>query len=148
MNKQQDIEQLVGTIWQLRKLIEKSSNISHEEKAWTMMQYAALKFFNKSRESTVGELASHLKISKSSATQLIERLEKTDLVKRAHDKTDKRIVRLTLTVSGSQRILELKKKYLEKMGKIFSKVPENDLQELVRIHKELIGTLQKEEIKL
>jgi DNA-binding MarR family transcriptional regulator len=148
MSKQQYIEQFVSTISQLRRLLESTSHVSHLEKAATIMQYSALKFFKNSKDNTVGDLAKHLKLSKSSATQLIERLEKTGLVRRTHDQHDRRIVRLTVTAEGLQRIVELKKKYLEKMGKIFSNVPDNDLQELVRIHKELIETLQKEDIKL
>ncbi len=145
MSKQQYIEQFVSTISQLRKLLETTSHVSHVEKAWTIMQYSALKFFKNNKDSTVGDLAKYLKISKSSATQLIERLEKTGLVRRTHDQHDRRIVRLTVTAEGLQKITELKKTYLEKMGKIFSNVPDNDLQELIRIHKELIQSLQKEE---
>jgi len=37
----------------------------------------------------------------------------------------------------------LKKRFIEKIGKILSKVPDKDLIELIRIHTELIETLQK-----
>jgi DNA-binding MarR family transcriptional regulator len=147
MTKQQYIEQLFNTMGQLRKLLESQAQESHEERAATMMQYAALKSLKGNEKSTVGDIAVQLKLSKSSATQLIERLVKADLVERFHDQKDRRIVRVAITSAGEQKMLELRKKFIHKMSKIFSKIPDADLKKLVRIHANLITTLQKEQNK-
>jgi DNA-binding MarR family transcriptional regulator len=144
MTKQQYIEQLFNTLGQLKKLLENHSHISHEDRAATIMQYSALKFLSNTKNSTVGDLAKYLNLSKSSSTQLIERLVKCGLVKRIDDQLDRRIVHVTITPEGEQHILALKKKYLERIGKIFSKIPDADLKELIRIHTDLINTLQKD----
>ena len=143
-NKQLYIEQLFSTMSQLKKLMENQTQESHEEKTATIMQYSALKFLALHNKTTVGDLGNHLKLSKSSATQLIERLVKTGYVERIHDEQDRRIVRLTISPSGELYIIELKKKFMDKMGSIFSKVPDDDLKELIRIHTNLIESLQKE----
>ena len=147
MNKQQYIEQLFSTMGQIRKLLESQAQESHEERTATIMQFSALKYLRDHKHSTVGDVAMQLKLSKSSATQLIERLVKADLVERVDDTEDRRIVRIVITSAGEQKFIELKKKFIAKMGKIFSKIPDEDLQELIRIHTNLIATLQKEQNK-
>ena len=145
MNKQYYIEQLFNTFGQLHKFLDAQTQESHDERIATFMQFSALKFLIEKNLSTVGDIAGQLKLSKSSATQLIERLVKAKLVKRMDDQKDRRIVRLTITLAGEREIINLKKKFIAKMSKILSKIPEQDLRELVRIHINLIDTLQKEQ---
>ncbi len=145
MDKQQYIEQLFNSMGQIRKLLENQTQESHEEKTATIMQYSALKFLKSTENSTVGDIGGHLKLSKSSATQLIERLVKADLVERFDDQKDRRIVHIVITPAGKQKIIDLKKKFMDKMSKIFSKIPDEDLKELTRIHSNLVETLQKEQ---
>lgn len=52
---------------------------------------------------TMGELAESLGVALSTATQIVERIEKRGLVQRAHGDTgDRRVVRLSLTASGRE----------------------------------------------
>lgn len=145
MNKQLYVEQLFEVMSQLKKLIQNQTHESHEEKASTIMQYSALKFLKNSKNSTVGDIAAKLKLSKSSATQLIERLAKAELVHRVHDANDLRVIHLILTPAGEHTIAEMKKKFISKISKVLSKIPDEDLKELTRIHSNLIETLQKEQ---
>lgn len=147
MNKQQNIEQLFNTMGQLRKLLESEAQESHEEKAATIMQYSALKYLSTNGNCTVGTLAAYLRLSKSSATQLIERLEKSGFAERVDDKNDRRVVHVVVTKSGKEQLSELKRKFMDRVSRLFSKIPAQDLQELIRIHTELIETLKKEKTK-
>ncbi len=53
------------------------------------------------RRLTMGELAEALGVALSTATQIVERIEKRGLVQRAHgDPDDRRVVRLALTQQG------------------------------------------------
>ena len=144
MTKRRYVEELLNTMGQLRKLIESQSQESHVERAATIMQFSALKFLKDSTHCTVGDLGDHMKLSKSSATQLIERLAKAGLVNRTHDRKDRRIVHVTITPAGEQKIIDLKTKFMDKIGKILSKIPDEDLKELARIHANLVETLQKD----
>lgn len=145
MNKQKYLEQLFNTMSQLRKLLENQAQESHEDRTATMMQFSALKFLKDNKNSTVGDIAGHLRLSKSSATQLIERLVKVKLVQRIDDQEDRRLVRLVITSNGEQEIVNLRKRFMDKMSKIFTNVPDEDLKELVRIHTKLIETLQNKQ---
>jgi DNA-binding MarR family transcriptional regulator len=118
---------------------------THEEKTATMLQLMALQFLKEQSNGTVSDLANFLKLSKSSATQLIERLVEANLIERIHDRKDRRIIRLVITENGEKEFIALQKKLMEKMQKIFSKIPAKDLRELIRIYTNLIGTLKKEQ---
>jgi DNA-binding MarR family transcriptional regulator len=144
MNRQIYIEQLFNTMGQLRKVLESRAQMIKDEKTATIMQYSALKFLKLNKNSTVSNLAIYLRLSKSSATQLVERLVKVNLVERGPDKNDRRIIHLTITSEGEQKIIELRKKFINKMKKIFSKIPEEDLKELIRIHTNLIEAIREE----
>lgn len=140
-----DIEELFETMVQFGKIMSKEDpSVSHEKKAATMLQFSALKFVQANKDAAVNELGTTLHLSKSSATQLIERLVKTGLTTRTADQNDRRIIRLSLTSKGEKEIIKMKNRILEKIEKIFSYLPEQDIKELVRIHKTLIGNFEKE----
>lgn len=140
-----EIEQLFSTMMQLGKLMSQHAQESHEEKTATILQFSALNFLIEQPNGTVSELANFLKLSKSSATQLVERLVKAEFVKRVDDDVDRRIIRLTITTSGMDESNRLKEKIIEKMNKIFSKIPKEDIHELIRIHIKLIESLKKQD---
>lgn len=142
MNKNQTIETLFDSMSQLKKLLLQHSIESAEERTATLMQYSALKYLTTTAKSTVGDIARHLHLSKSSATQLVERLEKMGLLTRIHDTTDRRVVQLTITAKGQEAAANLRRKFIDKMSKLFAKIPSKDLQELIRIHTILINVLQ------
>ncbi len=135
-------EQFFSTLTQLKRVVSQQVYESHEEKVATMLQFSALNFLKDKSEVNVGDLAKFLQLSKSSATQLIERLVKMGLVKRINDRQDRRIIRLTITSKGEDEFIVLKTKLKEKMNRFLSKIPEKDIKELIRIHANLIETLK------
>lgn len=145
MNTTSDIEQLFGAMMQLGKLMSHQTHEAHEEKVATMLQFEALNFVKDQPNSTVSDLARFMQISKSSATQMVERLVKAGLVKRLADNYDRRITRLIITPLGEKEYGVLHEKMLGKMKVFVSKIPPQDLKELIRIHTELIEALKKEQ---
>lgn len=143
MTKNKDIEGLFNTMMQFGKLITQQAKESHEERNATMLQFAALSLLKGKPYQPIGDLADCLKLSKSSTTQLIERLVHAGFVKRDSDREDLRITRIVLTPTGESEIIQQKKKMLEKTGKLFSKVPGKDIKELIRIYSIVIEGLKK-----
>ncbi len=145
MNTNSDFEQLFSTMMQLGKLMSKHTQETHEEQSATMLQLIALQFLKEQPNGTVSDLANFLKLSKSSTTQLVERLVRVGSVERVNDTKDRRIIRLNITETGEKEFTTLKNKMMERMQKIMSKVPAKDIRELIRIHTNLIETLKKEQ---
>lgn len=144
MNKSNDFEQLFSITMQFGKLISRQTQATHEEKKATMLQLVALDFLKEEPNRTVSDFAYFLRLSKSSATQLAERLVDAGLVKRIHDNKDGRIIRLEITESGNKEYRILRLKIAGKMKKIFAKIPAKDVRELIRIYIDLVETLKKE----
>ena len=141
-----DFKQLFSITMQFGKLMSRHTQETLEEKTATMLQLMALQLLKEQPNGTVSDLANFLKLSKSSTTQLIERLVGAGLVGRTNDKEDRRITRLVITRNGEKEFITLRKKLMEKMQKIFSKIPSKDLRELIRIYTNLVETLKKETI--
>ena len=143
-----DLEHLFNTMMQFGKLMSLQTQQSYEDKAATMLQFSALSFLKDQPkdqpQDTISDLANFLKLSKSSATQLVERLVRLKLVKRVDDMEDRRIIRIVITKDGQREFTKQRTKLIEKMKKIFSKIPKEDVRELIRIHTNLIESLRKE----
>jgi DNA-binding MarR family transcriptional regulator len=135
-------EQLFNSMLQLRKLMMPQATISHKEKLATLLQYAALTILKMSSDYTLGDLGNAMHLSKSSSTQLVERLVKSGYVQRVPDETDRRVVHLQITQEGKTEVEVLKKKLMEKINTIIHLLPEKDIKELIRIQTDLINALK------
>lgn len=71
----------------------------------TPPQFDALLLLNESGNMTIGELSNKMYLACSTITDLIDRMEKNNLVKRVKDEKDRRLVRIQLLENG-QRVIE------------------------------------------
>lgn len=67
---------------------------------------------------TVGDLAEQLVSRHHSVVELIDRAERADLVLRSRDPDDHRVVHLSLTPLGKERIEELSQLHLEELRRL------------------------------
>jgi DNA-binding MarR family transcriptional regulator len=71
----------------------------------TPPQFNALQALIRNQSMTMGELCQDLFLASSTVTDLIDRMEKNDLVQRVRDEDDRRVVRLQVREKG-RRVLE------------------------------------------
>lgn len=135
------IKKFFNSVFQLRKLASLKAFNKNEDKA-TMLQFWALNFLNGQANITVSELGQFLHLSKSSATQLSERLVKTGFVKREADNKDRRVTHLILSKNGEKRLITWQEKIFSRMGKIFAGISKKDMQELIRINTKLAEAIE------
>ncbi|MBS1888185.1 MAG: MarR family transcriptional regulator [Actinobacteria bacterium] len=64
---------------------------------------------------TVGEVAGYLAVRHHSVVGLIDRAEKSGLVRRVQDSDDHRVIRLQLTATGDELIKRLSQVHLEEL---------------------------------
>jgi DNA-binding MarR family transcriptional regulator len=73
------------------------------------------------RTPTMGELADALGVALSTATQIVERIEKRGLVRREHsDPDDRRVVRLALTEAGRSLMGERRRLRRERLAEVMT----------------------------
>lgn len=67
---------------------------------------------------TIGDLAAYLMLRHNSTVELVDRAEAADLVRRAVDPADARIVRVGLTAKGDRLVIRLTRAHLAELRKL------------------------------
>jgi len=101
-------------------------------------QVEVLNFIGPSGKETMKNIASYMRITPPSATEVITEMEKRGLVKRMNDKKDRRIVFITLTDSAKKLSVSLCKRKELIFKKMLSKLSKKDRENLERIIRILI----------
>jgi len=89
----------------------------------TPPQFVALQWLMEGGDMTIGELSTKMYLACSTTTDLVDRMEKNELVVRVKDPNDRRVVRIHLLEEGGRIIDEVIKKrqgYLQEVLKDFS----------------------------
>ncbi len=90
----------------------------------TPPQFEALQHLIYEERLTIGELSGKMFLACSTVTDLLDRMERNELVKRVKDETDRRIVRVEVLPKGHElleRVMDNRRKYIEG---VLSELPE------------------------
>jgi MarR family transcriptional regulator, organic hydroperoxide resistance regulator len=79
----------------------------------TPPQFVALQWLHEYGDMTIGELSTKMYLACSTTTDLVDRMEKNELVERVKDTNDRRVVRIHLLDKGATIIQEVIKKRQE-----------------------------------
>lgn len=126
-------DQILEAIFKLGRTFKESMHEDFEHSHLTMLQCQALEFTKKHASLHMGDIASHFSTTMPTATALIDKLIAAKLVKRANDKKDRRIVKISMTKYGDKLFIEMKKKRSDKMKELLSYLSKKDKVELLRI---------------
>jgi MarR family transcriptional regulator, organic hydroperoxide resistance regulator len=109
----------------------------------TPPQFIALQWLFEDGDMTIGELSNKMFLACSTTTDLVDRMEKNELVVRVKDPNDRRVVRIHLLDEGERIIDEVIKKrqlYLQEVLKDFTGDEILSLKEgLAKLHQEMRG---------
>ncbi|MCH7322294.1 MULTISPECIES: MarR family winged helix-turn-helix transcriptional regulator [Solibacillus] len=73
----------------------------------TPPQFVALQWLQESGDMTIGDLSTKMYLAFSTTTDLVDRMEKNELVQRVRDENDRRVVRIHLLPEGERIIQEV-----------------------------------------
>ena len=82
----------------------------------TPPQFDALQYLRNEENMTIGELSSKMYLACSTVTDLLDRMERNELVKRIKDENDRRIVRIQVLQKGHdliKMVMETRISYVE-----------------------------------
>ena len=106
MNKITDpaVESLFFVLLRTARELEERMEAAFAEVGLSSARYGVLEQLARAREPLpLGELATRLQCVRSNMTQLVDRLEADELVRRVADPSDRRSVRAELTAKGQER---------------------------------------------
>lgn len=98
----------------------------------TPPQFIALQWLLEKGDMTIGELSEKMYLAFSTTTDLMDRMERNQLVERVRDQADRRVVRIHLLDKGKEiikEVLEARRQYLQGILQHFT--PE-EIEELKR----------------
>jgi len=106
--------------YELRKFLAFSESAAREEGLRPQQHQAllAIKGFSRENPLSVGELAKYLLIQNHSAVELVDRMTKLGLLRRAADPDDGRRILVRLTAEGERRLKKLSKAHLDELSAV------------------------------
>ncbi|MGE7766570.1 MarR family winged helix-turn-helix transcriptional regulator [Peribacillus sp. NPDC096540] len=107
----------------------------------TIPQFLALQWLFEAGDMTIGELSTKMFLAFSTTTDLIDRMEKHQLVQRVKDKKDRRVVRIHLLEEGERIIEEVINKRQQYLSGVLVNFSESDIvslsETLAKLHQEM-----------
>ena len=100
----------------------------------TPPQFVALQWLHESGDMTNGDLSNKMYLAFSTTTDLVDRMEKNELVQRIRDEQDRRVVRIHLLSEGEriiQEVIEKRQNYLRDLLQDFEVDEAQELLELL-----------------
>lgn len=125
-NKTQDMEIFADIEKDLRyisSIIKQKGREILNQYSITPPQFVALQWLFEGGDMTIGELSNKMYLACSTTTDLVDRMEKTELVERVKDNKDRRVVRIHLLEEGEriiEEVIEKRQQYLQEILKNFS----------------------------
>ncbi|RFU67550.1 MarR family winged helix-turn-helix transcriptional regulator [Bacillus sp. V59.32b] len=107
----------------------------------TPPQFVALQFLFEDGDMTIGELSTKMFLAFSTTTDLIDRMERNELVMRVKDEKDRRVVRIHLLEEGGRIIDEVIKKRQHYLSDVLSNFSDTEIaslnENLAKLHQEM-----------
>lgn len=97
----------------------------------TPPQFIALQWLHEYGDMTIGDLSTKMYLAFSTTTDLVDRMEKNDLVQRVRDEQDRRVVRIHLLPEGERVIQEVISKRQQYLQGILVEFNEQELEDLL-----------------
>ncbi|WP_245960935.1 MarR family winged helix-turn-helix transcriptional regulator [Sinobaca qinghaiensis] len=100
MNRQQ-VSQIEKSLRHVSYIVKQKGREILNEFPITPPQFVALQWLQEEGDMTIGELSQRMYLACSTTTDLIDRMEKNELVERVKDAKDRRVVRIHLLEKGT-----------------------------------------------
>jgi MarR family transcriptional regulator, organic hydroperoxide resistance regulator len=141
-----EMERLIDDMLGLYHLIRRASHPVRRAEI-TQEQYWLMRRLHCNGAQSIGELADALGITGSSATTACKRLEKAGLVIRERQLNDERMVRVSLTADGCERIAAWQQQRRELLGHLLEPLDKYEQDQLQHILEHMLQTAEDTVLK-
>ncbi|WP_035186507.1 MarR family winged helix-turn-helix transcriptional regulator [Alteribacter aurantiacus] len=105
--KKQQVADIEKSLRMIADIVKQKGREILNEFPITPPQFVALQWLHEYGDMTIGELSSKMYLACSTTTDLVDRMEKNELVERVKDTNDRRVVRIHLLDKGATIIKEV-----------------------------------------
>lgn len=135
LDRAETLKHLLAEIGRLRPLRDPISSLAHD---LTPPQVHTLMWLGWDGPLPQHGIAHRVGCAQPTVTGVIDRLEKMGFVERERDADDRRVVRVRLSESGKNAYEQFNAVFTEKLVWVFSALPEEDSDHLIRIVEKLV----------
>ncbi|WJY28044.1 MULTISPECIES: MarR family winged helix-turn-helix transcriptional regulator [Sporosarcina] len=139
--KQEEIHRMEKDLRYIAAIIKQQGRKILSNYTITPPQFVALQWLFEHGDMTIGDLSNKMYLAFSTTTDLVDRMEKNELVKRVRDDKDRRVVRIHLLEEGGrviQEVIDKRRQYLEDVMKDFSEEELRSFTDLLsKLHVEM-----------
>ncbi len=112
-NEIENIKDIEKYLRKIDYIIRKKGRIILSDFNITVPQFRALQILINDGEMTISDLSQKMDLACSTITDLVDRMENAELVKRKKDKKDKRVVRIEVLSKGNNILDKVLQKRIE-----------------------------------
>lgn len=146
MNEQQnistDIAKMEKDLRYIASIIKEQGRKILKNYTITPPQFSALQWLLEHGDMTIGDLSNRMFLAFSTTTDLVDRMENSQLVKRVRDEKDRRVIRVHLLPEGIRIIEEVIQKRQEYLQDVLVNYDKQEIQQfsglLAKLHEEMI----------
>ncbi|HHY35349.1 MAG TPA: winged helix-turn-helix transcriptional regulator [Firmicutes bacterium] len=148
MNEEFDVQvkQIEELLRHVAFIIKKRGRDILSDFGITNPQFNALLVLDSHPDITMGELCERLYLACSTATDLIDRMEKNGLLERRRDPEDRRVIRLRTMPKAKEvieQVIQARRRYVKS---ILTKLDEKDIETLARSLQQLHSLMTEENL--
>lgn len=118
------------TLRNISGIIKKNGRKILHQYPITSPQFIALQWVSEKGNLTIGELSNKIGLAFSTTTDLVDRMEKNELVERVRDQKDRRVVRIHILEKGKQIIGDVVQKRQEYLGTVLSSLSVAEMENM------------------
>lgn len=140
----QEIIQLEWVLRRISAIVKQKGREILNDFPITPPQFVALQWLKEQGDMTIGDLSAKMYLANSTTTDLIDRMEKTELVQRIRSTSDRRVVQIHLLDKGREiidQVIHARQQYLQE---ILSHFELNEVNEIQTKIAQLYGEMERD----
>lgn len=134
MTKKLD-QEIIDLFYNIYRLFRKKVCFNDRVYNLSILQIHLLIFLNRNPYVKIKDISRHFRISLPTTTVLTQRLINLRLLKKEKDKTDQRVVRISLTPKGKDLVIKLRQQRLKKLKSLLKNLSKTEKNQLIKILK-------------
>lgn len=141
-NSPTDIAKMEKDLRYIASIIKEQGRKILKNYTITPPQFSAPQWLLEHGDMTIGDLSNRMFLAFSTTTDLVDRMENSQLVKRVRDEKDRRVIRVHLLPEGIRIIEEVIQKRQEYLQDVLVNYSAQEIQQfsglLAKLHEEMI----------
>lgn len=147
-SKFESISKIINLTRNFNKSMRHKFHHSIHDSGFTLPQLSVISMLEKYGEQKVGELSLKMRLSDSTVSGILDRLEQKDIIKRERAKNDRRVVKISLTGKSQKFCKDFRQKKEKYFTQLLKKLSEQEIKDIIKGLEILNRVLANNELRI